>query len=163
MPGDLPDMLMDTDFNIALAIITAEPLPAPLANHAPTHVRNHLYRVRWRGKPHSADSWEPYEAVWHQAAFQDFMEGSNLTGHVAPSAYARSHRQHVNSLLRNLAPDRSVALVDPQAVDGQLRDYIILEQRAPLNSRALAASQRQHEAFAEQDRQSQEHSDSRNA
>ncbi len=163
LPSDLPAMLMETDFHVVLAILSADPLPAPLPNYAPSHVRNHIYRVRWRGRPHAADSWEPYEAVWHQAAFQDFLTGSNLTGHVAPSAFARAHRQHVNALLRNQAPDRDADLVNPQAIDGQLRDYLLLEQRAPLNSRALAASQRQHDAFAEQGRQSQEQSASRNA
>jgi hypothetical protein len=158
-------MLMETDFDVALAVLTADQLPADarLDGYPALHVRNHVYRVRWRDKPHSQDSWEAYDNIWHQSAFQDFIAGSELTGHVAPSAYARAHRLHVNALLRNQAPERDVAIVDPQAIDGPLRDYIILEQRAPLNSRPLAASQRQHEAVQEQDRQSQEHSSTRNA
>ncbi len=161
-PHELPNLAMDTDFDVVLAILTAEPLPQQLADHAATHVRNHVYNVRWRGRPHSEDSWQPYEAVWHQSAFQDFIEGSRLTGHVPPSAYARAHRQHVNALLRNQAPDRNVPVVDPHVIDHGLRDYLILEQRAPLNSRPLGASQRQHQALQAQERHSQEHSDERN-
>lgn len=155
---------METDFNVALAILDSDSLPAEarLDAYPTTHVRNHVYKVRWRGKPHSADTWEPYDNIWHQAAFQDFIAGSTLTGHIAPSAYARAHRLHVNALLRNQAPDRDVAIVDPHAVDGPLRDYLILEHRAPPNSRALAASQRQHDALQDHDRQSQEHSSGRN-
>ena len=111
---------METDFDVALAILSCDPLPEALPNYPSTHVRNYIYRVRWRNKPHTEDSWEPYEAVWHQAAFQDFLSGSRLTGHVPPSAYARAHRQHVNALLRNQAPDRNVPIVDPHAIDHEL-------------------------------------------
>ena len=162
-PHELPKLLMETDFDVALAILTSDPLPEPLEGYAATNVRNHVYRVRWRGRPHSEDSWEPYEAVWHQAAFQDFIAGSRLTGHVPPSAYARAHRQHVNALLRNQTPERDVPIVDPHAIDHELRDYLMLEQRTPLNSRALAASQQQQHAFQSQEQRSQENSDERNA
>jgi hypothetical protein len=162
-PHEMPALLMETDFNVALAILASDPLPNPLEGYPTAHVRNHVYKVRWRGKPHSDDSWEPYEAVWHQAAFQDFLSGSRLTGHTPPSAYARAHRQHVNALLRNQATDRAVPIVDPHVIDHELRDYLILEQRAPLNSRALSASQHQHDALQLQGQQSLEHSNQRNA
>jgi hypothetical protein len=156
--NDLPSLIMDSDFDIALAIIAHSPLPEPLANLPQTHVKNHVYKVRWRGKRHSEDSWEPYEAVWHQFAFEDFISGSQLVGHIPPSAYARAHRQHVNALLRNEAPERDVAIVDPHAIDHALRDYVMLEHQAPLNSRVLQASQRQHEADHSHRSQSQSHS-----
>jgi hypothetical protein len=149
---------MDSDFDIALAIIDHQPLPQLLDRLPRDHVKNHVYKVRWRGKRHTEDSWEAYEAVWHQFAFEDFIAGSQLSGHVIPSAYARAHRQHVNALLRNQAPDREVAIVNPHAIDNELRDYVILEQRAPINSRPLQASQRQHADEREHLSQSQAHS-----
>lgn len=162
-PEDLPALLMESDFTTALSILEANPIPEPLPDLPPTHVRNHVYKVRWRGKPHSADSWEAYATIWHQAAFSDFMEGSALTGHVPPSAYARAHRAHVNSLLRNQTPDRAVPLVDPPVIDDALRDYLILENRTPLNSRALQASLRHSEALLAHQTQTQAHADSRNS
>jgi hypothetical protein len=149
---------MESDFDIALAIIDHQPLPQPLDRLPRDHVKNHVYKVRWRGKRHTEDSWEAYEAVWHQFAFEDFLSGSQLVGHVAPSAYARAHRQHVNALLRNQVPDREVALANPHSIDNELRDYIILEQRAPINSRVLQASQRHHAEEREHNSQSQAHS-----
>jgi hypothetical protein len=154
---DLPPFIMDSDFDIALAILDHRPLPHILDGLPRTHVKNHVYKVRWRGKRHTEDTWEPYEAVWHQFAFGDFITGSQLTGHIAPSAYARAHRQHVNALLRNQAPERDVALVDPHAIDNDLRDYVILEHQAPRNSRSLQASQQQHQAEQAHHGQSQEH------
>lgn len=155
---ELPPFIMDSDFDIALAIIDHQPLPQQLDRLPRDHVKNHVYKVRWRGKRHTEDSWEAYEAVWHQFAFEDFIAGSQLSGHVIPSAYARAHRQHVNALLRNQAPDREVAIVNPYAIDNELRDYVILEQRAPINSRPLQASQRQHADEREHISQSQAHS-----
>lgn len=154
---ELPPFVMDSDFDIALAIIDHRPLPRPLDRLARDHVKNHVYKVRWRGKRHTEDSWEAYEAVWHQFAFEDFISGSHLIGHVAPSAYSRAHRQHVNALLRNQVPDRDVPLVNPHAIDNDLRDYVILEHRAPANSRLLQASQRQHAEEHEHIAQSKSH------
>jgi hypothetical protein len=81
---------------------------------------------------------------------------------VAPSAYARAHRQHVNALIRNQVPDRAVALVDPEDINVGMRDYLILEHAAPRTIRPLAASQRQHEAAVALQSQSQVHSQSLN-
>ena len=148
---------MDSDFDIALAIIDHTQLPQPLTSLPRTHVKNHIYKVRWRGKRHTEDSWEAYEAVWHQFAFEDFIAGSQLTGHVPPSAYARAHRQHVNSLLRNEVPERDVAIVEPHAINHALRDYVMLEHPAPRNPRALQESQRQHDAEQAHYSQSQSH------
>jgi hypothetical protein len=59
---------------------------------------------------------EPYLMVWHTAAFAEFIQGSGLTGHVPPTAYALRHRNHVNQLLHRQVPDDDIDPVDPSAV-----------------------------------------------
>ena len=115
-PRDLPELALLIEADAVSAVLQAIPLTHVVIQNAPQHVRNFEYLVRWSGHPHSDNSVEPYRLVWHTDAFAEFIQGSNLTGHVPPTAYALRHRAHVNQLLHRQAPDSDIIPVDPSAV-----------------------------------------------
>ena len=112
------------------------------------HVKNNRYLVRWEGRPHSDNSWEAYAAVWHTHAFQDFIAGSELLGHVAPSAYAARHRNHVNALVRGRAPaaaDREVVIPHAEHVAAAMRGYFPLNADARRSESVRASARNSQE------------------
>jgi hypothetical protein len=156
-PGndDLPALQLLTEPDIIGAVLRAVPIdPLPLPS-SPRDVRNFKYEVRWCQMPHTDNSIEAYHMVWHTSAFAEFIQGSSLTGHVPPTAYALKHRNHVNQLLQRQQPDREVALVDPSALEPNriLRNYLPGEQWLRPNS--LRASQQQSDERLSQDSSSQ--------
>lgn len=127
---DLPPLQLLTEPDVIGAILQAFPIdPLPLPSN-PRDVRNFRYSVRWRNKSHDHNSVEPYHKIWHTSAFAEFIHGSTLTGHVAPTAYALKHRHHVNQILQRQEPNRDVPLADPSAFEAKriLRQYLPGEQ-----------------------------------
>jgi hypothetical protein len=107
------------------AILRAIPAHPPIVQDAPTHVRNHQYEVRWTDRPHSQNSVADYDDVWSSPAFQEFVAGSNLTGHVAPLNFGHEHARQVLALAAGHAqPHVVVPLANPQAQAEALRGYI---------------------------------------
>lgn len=115
-PQDLPEFALLIETDAISAILQAIPLAHAVIPNAPQHVRNFEYLVRWSRHPHSDNSVEPYRLVWHTDAFAEFIQGSDLIGHVPPTAYALRHRHHVNQLLQRQVPDNDIVPVDPSAV-----------------------------------------------
>ena len=146
-PEDLPSQPLLTELDAASAIVESRPLRQRVQPYPVAHVRNHEYLVRWRGHRNTDAVWCPYDLVWHLSAFQDFVEGSTLSGHVPPSQYARFHRLHVNQLLRFMEPDRRVPLADPEAINNILRDYVPEDKHRRRATQPLSGSQAQREAL----------------
>ena len=120
-----------------IAFMRAPPLPAailqavPRAEHDvviqnnPQHVRNFDYIVRWAGRPHTENSATSYEDIWSSQAFQEFMEGSTLTGHVPPQQFQQLHMRQVNNLLQGgQRPQMVVPMANPAAQAQILREYL---------------------------------------
>jgi hypothetical protein len=144
-PQDLPPFALLIEPDAVSAIVQANQLTRPVVPSEPRHVRNFEYLVRWAGHPHSDNTVEPYPMVWHTAAFAEFIQGSGLTGHVPPTAYALRHRNHVNQLLHRQVPDDDIDPVDPSAVlpGRPLANYM---PRGHANSAAPAAQSSQSSA-----------------
>ena len=125
-PEDLPPLQLLIEPDSVGAVLEAIPADHPQLPASPSDVRNYVYKVRWLNMPHTNNSLEPYHMVWHTSAFTEFVQGSGLTGHVPPTAYALKHRHHVNQLLQRQEPNRDVPLADPSAFDPNrvLRNYI---------------------------------------
>ena len=145
---DMPELLMECPPEQVSAIVGAEPLPDRSRWPVPTvpdNVRNFRFWVRWLGKPHTQNSWEPYERVWHTHAFQEFVAGwPEAIGHVRPSAYAQRHRNHVNALLRGRNPrpeDARVLLPDAEHVAAVMEGYLPLVKPTPKGKELVRASQ----------------------
>jgi hypothetical protein len=147
--SDVPEIAMLVDPADVSAVLEAIPL-SPTVVPESRNVRNFSYRVRWTGRPHSDNSVEPYNMVWHSSAFNDFYAGSGLTGHVPPSAYALRHRTHVNQLLHRQQVNRAVPLVDATAVQAGrvLASYMPDSMHANVQSQQL--SQEQTDAISSQ-------------
>jgi hypothetical protein len=106
------------------AILRAIPLRAVVIPHAPLHVRNHDYEVRWDGRPHSENSVVAYDEVWSTPAFQEFLTGSELVGHVAPQNFQREHARQVVALAAgSVQPNAVVPMHDARAQAEALRNY----------------------------------------
>jgi hypothetical protein len=154
---DLPDMVMVGEPTAIGAVLSCQRLAegdwemrarAGLAMDVRMHVKNNRYLVRWEGRPHSDNSWEAYAAVWHTHAFQDFIAGSELLGHVAPSAYAARHRNHVNALVRGRAPaaaDREVVIPHAEHVAAAMRGYFPLNADARRSESVRASARNSQE------------------
>jgi hypothetical protein len=139
---DLPPIPLLIEPDVIGAVLQALPIDNPPLPSLPNDVRNFRYSVRWLNTPHSQNSVEPYHMIWHTSAFAEFIQGSSLTGHVPPTAYALKHRLHVNQLLQRQEPDRAVPLADPSALNNEraLRHYIPGEPW--LRPASILASQR---------------------
>jgi hypothetical protein len=109
-------------------ILEAIALPADqqVIPDAPLHVRNHQYRVRWTGARHSANSVVPYEAVWSTPAFEEFVQGSTLTGHVPAQQFQQNHLRQAMSLAAGGRPVMAVPMADPASQAHVLHGYVPL-------------------------------------
>jgi hypothetical protein len=147
--GDLPPLPLLIEPSSISAVVSAAPLAQLVFPQTPSHVRNYLYTVRWLNSPHANNSQEPYDLVWHTPAFDEFVQGSGLTGHIAPSAYSLRHRTHVNQMLHGAQADQDIILANPDALrqDRILRHYYPVEQ-VRINSAALRQAQAQYDAVA---------------
>ena len=144
---DLPEFQLQSEPNVVSAIVCSERLPPEhiqVANE-PEHVRNFRYVVRWAGKPHSQNSFELYETIWHTHAFDEFLEGwAGAVGHVRASQYAQRHRNHVNALVRGRQPrgeDARVFIPDAEHVAAAMRGYMPLVAATPRNREHVLRSQ----------------------
>ena len=170
--SELPEMQMQGEPELVSAIVGAEPLPDrqrwPIPT-VPDNVRNFRFWVRWAGKPHTENSWEPYERVWHTHAFQEFVAGwPEAIGHVRPSAYAQRHRNHVNALLRGRQPraaDGEVLLPEAVHVAAVMQGYLPLVTPTPKSREHVVRSQNDGRASQQSvlQRLSQEQSDEEEA
>ncbi len=132
--GDIPPLPLLIEPESLTAIVSAHRLQRPVVQSTPNHVRNYEYLVRWANSPHSNNSRESYELVWHTPAFDEFIRGANLTGHVPPSAYALRHRTHVNQLIYGGQVDRAVPIANPEA----LRPGRVLQQYVPRDQQRVS-------------------------
>jgi hypothetical protein len=129
---DIPDVPVDDDEELPVAntprlpsAILSDKLTNFVIPNAPRHVRNHEYMVRWAGLPHSANCMTPYDRVWASPAFSDFVQGSELTGHVPPQQFQAEHVRHVSALASgNANPPRAVPLADPDAQGRLMHDFV---------------------------------------
>jgi hypothetical protein len=105
-------------------IIRAIPLDEAVINDRPNHVRNFTYEVRWTDRPHSANSVVAYDDVWSTPAFEEFVQGSALVGHIPPEQFEQHHLRQVQSILSGSRhPPRDVPLADAQSQAAVLRGY----------------------------------------
>jgi hypothetical protein len=166
---DVPELMMDGEETAVSAILGCQRLPeaewlglARGGEDPSLHVRNNRYLVRWSGKPHSENSWEQYARVWHTNAFQEFMRGSTLRGHVPPSQYAARHRNHVNALVRGRAPaeaDRQVVIQEAQQVVNVMQGYMPLRAPAPRAQGHIQQSQEDGSQLAQQEEEEEAEGD----
>ena len=140
-PPPLPRPALSTPID---AVIASRPLQPPIAPVAPSHVANHEYLCRWPDRPHTANAWMRYKDVWSSTAFNDFLRGSDLTGHVPPTTYLALHRQHLMALAHN-HPEipRDVAIDHPAEALQLLQDYVPLESAATAPKRQIQLSSNQ--------------------
>jgi hypothetical protein len=102
------------------------------------HVRNFQYMVRWQDKPHSQNSLESYDSIWSSTAFQDFIQGSELIGHVPPHQHEQHHLRQVQALLQgNRHPRIEVPMADAQAQVRALRGYIPMAEGQRPNAQGV--------------------------
>lgn len=105
------------------AIISAHPAEHPVMPREPQHVRNFHYLVRWQGRPHASNSIVPYDAVWASVAFDEFIRGSGLTGHIPPQQFQAAHMAQIGALLRGSHNPGQIPMADPQGQARALRHY----------------------------------------
>ena len=104
------------------AILRAIPLEEALIQDRQNHVRNFTYEVRWTDRPHTANSIVAYDEVWSTPAFEEFVRGSSLVGHIPPEQFEQHHIQQVQSLLNGSRhPPRDVPMANPQSQAAVLR------------------------------------------
>ena len=67
----------------------------------------------------------PYDAIWQDPAFQEYVEFSTLEGFVAPAQAMDRHRVHGQQLMAgNRNPDAAVPLANAEVQVRVLRDYM---------------------------------------
>ncbi len=69
------------------AVLSHERLEQTVVHNSPCHVRNQRYHVRWEGRPHSENCVVSYDSIWQSQAFDEYVSGSELVGHI-PAAQA---------------------------------------------------------------------------
>ena len=107
------------------AVLSHRPADIPSIPNAPQHVRNQLYMVRWQGRRHADSSEVPYDAVWQDPAFAEYVEGSTLEGFVHPAQAMERHRAHIQHLLAgNRNPDMAMPMAEPRVQVQVLREYV---------------------------------------
>jgi hypothetical protein len=133
-PARLPRMVS--------AVLSHERLDQPLILNSPLHVRNQHYLVRWQDRPHSENALVSYDAVWQSAAFEEFIQGSELIGHVPVAQAMGRHVQQVQNLLagsRN--PNVEVPVQNPEVQVRVLRDYFPMSAPQRPHSEGVAIAQ----------------------
>jgi hypothetical protein len=105
------------------AVLSAQPLEQPVMQREPRHVRNFEYLVRWQGRSHASNSVVPYDAVWSSKAFEEFLEGSGLTGHVPPQQFQAAHMAQAAAILRGSQNPGNLPMAEPQAQARALSHY----------------------------------------
>ncbi len=105
------------------AVLSAQPLEHPVMQQEPRHVRNFEYLVRWQGRSHASNSVVPYDSVWSSKAFEEFLEGSGLTGHVPPQQFQAAHMAQAGAMLRGSQNPGTLPMAEPQAQARALSHY----------------------------------------
>jgi hypothetical protein len=105
------------------AILSAHPLEQLIAPHEPQHVRNFEYLVRWHGRSHASNSRAPYDSVWASPAFEEFVRGSGLTGHVPSQQFQAAHMAQVGAMLRGSQNPGQLPMAEPQSQARALSHY----------------------------------------
>jgi hypothetical protein len=127
------------------AVLSHRTAEVQVVVNSPLHVRNQIYMVRWQARPHSDNCEMPYDAVWQDPAFRDYVEGSNLQGFVSPAQALDRHRVHVQQLLGgNRNPDDAMPIANADVQAQVLRDYVPLADAvARPHAQALARARDQ--------------------
>jgi hypothetical protein len=127
---------------VVSAVISHTRLEQPVIFNSPLHVRNQKYLVRWQDRPHTENASVPYDAVWQSPAFDEFVQGSELIGHVPVAQAMGRHSQLVQNLLagsRN--PNVEVPVQNPEVQVRVLRDYFPMSATQRPNSEGVARAQ----------------------
>jgi hypothetical protein len=131
-------------------VVAPQPLPSAIVSYRPLseqvvenqrHVRNQEYFVRWTGRSHNSNSYVPYDTVWASPAFQEFVQGSALIGHVPPQQFQAAHVAQVNALLRGRAEPGNLPMADPPVQLQVMRNYFPASDAQRPNAQALARLQ----------------------
>jgi hypothetical protein len=105
------------------AILAAQPLENPVFPREPRHVRNFEYMVRWHGRSHASNSVVPYDSVWSSMAFEEFIRGSGLIGHVPPQQFQAAHLAQAGAMLRGSQNPGQIPMAEPQVQARVLSHY----------------------------------------
>jgi hypothetical protein len=105
------------------AILSAHPLSNAVMPQDQRHVRNFEYLVRWHGRSHASNSVVPYDAVWSSTAFDEFVKGSGLTGHIPPQQFQAAHMAQAGAMLRGNLNPGPLPMADPQGQARALSHY----------------------------------------
>jgi hypothetical protein len=122
------------------AIVSCRSLPEPVVA-GERHVRNQEYLVRWTGRSHNSNSYVPYDTVWSSPAFQEFVQGSQLTGHIPPQQFQAAHVAQINALLRGRAEPGVLPMADPPVQLQVMRQYFPASDAQRPNAQALGRLQ----------------------
>jgi hypothetical protein len=131
MPAQLPRLVQ--------AVLSHRPAEVPVIVNAPQHARNQLYMVRWQGRKHHENSEMPYDAIWQDPAFQEYVEFSTLEGFVPPAQAMDRHRIHGQQLMAgNRNPDALIPIANAEVQVRVLRDYMPGSERVSPAPQAVA-------------------------
>ena len=123
---------------IPSAILSHERLEHPVIRNSPMHVRNQQYLVRWEGRPHSDNGVVPYDAVWQSPAFEEYVSGSDLIGHIPAAQAMQRHVQQVQNLLAGSQVNSHVPASNPEIQVQVLRDYFPMSAPQRPNIQAVS-------------------------
>jgi hypothetical protein len=124
------------------AVISHERLDPPVVLNSPSHVRNQRYMVRWQDRPHSENVLLDYDAVWQSPAFEEFVKGSELIGHVPVAQAMSRHVQQVQHLLAgSRQPNVDLPVHNPEVQVQVLRDYFPMSAPQRPSAEGVARAQ----------------------
>jgi hypothetical protein len=120
------------------AILSAHPLSNAVMPQDQRHVRNFEYLVRWHGRSHASNSMAPYDSVWSSTAFDEFVRGSGLTGHIPPQQFQAAHMAQAGAMLRGNLNPGPLPIADPESQARALSHYFPMAAAPRPNPTAIA-------------------------